>query len=42
MWGHGKVASVQGFMIDLKFIGVLKEIKLGCHDGNLGELFYYM
>ena len=27
------------FMIDPDSIGVLKEIKLGCHDGNLGELF---
>ena len=31
---------VQGFMIDLKSIGALKEIKLGCHDGNFGKLFY--
>ena len=27
-------------MIDPESIGVLKEIKLGNHDGNLGELFY--
>ena len=30
---------VQGFMIYPKSIGVLKEIKLGCHDGKLGESF---
>ena len=27
-------------MIDPDSIGVLKEIKLGCHDGNPGELSY--
>ena len=26
-------------MIDPESIGVLKKIKLGCHDGILGELF---
>ena len=35
-----KYLRVQGFMIDSESIGVLKEIKLGCHDGNLGEPFY--
>ena len=38
--GIWKSLRVQGFMIDPEAIGVLKEIKLGCHDGNLGELFY--
>ena len=38
--GTWKCLRVQGFIIDPYFIGVLKEIKLGCHDGNLGELFY--
>ena len=37
--GTWKCLRVQGFMIDPDSIGVLKEIKLGCHDGNLGELF---
>ena len=37
--GTWKCLRVQCFMIDPEFIGVLKEIKLGCHDGNLGELF---
>ena len=36
-----KFLRVQGFMIDPESIGVLKEIKLGCHDGNLGELFLF-
>ena len=36
--GTWKCLRVQGFMIDPESIGVLKEIKLGCHDGNLGEL----
>ena len=35
-----KSLRVQGFMIDSESIGVLKGIKLGCHDGNLGELFH--
>ena len=38
--GTWKCLRVQGFMIDPESIGVLKEIKLGCHDGNLGELFF--
>ena len=33
-----KCLRVEGFIIDHEFIGALKEIKLGCHDGNLGEL----
>ena len=37
--GTWKCLRVQGFIIDPYSIGVLKEIKLGCHDGNLGELF---
>ena len=37
--GTWKCLRVQGFMIDPDSVGVLKEIKLGCHDGNLGELF---
>ena len=32
----------ESFMIDPEFVGVLKEIKLGCHDGNLGEPFFYL
>ena len=39
--GTWKCLRVQGFMIDPESIGVLKEIKLGCHDGNLGELFLF-
>ena len=31
----------QGFMIDPQSICVMKEIKLGCLDGNLGELFLF-
>ena len=38
--GTWKCLRVQGFMIDPDSIGVLKEIKLGCHDGNLGELCF--
>ena len=38
--GTWKSLRVQGFMIDPDSIGVLEEIKLGCHDGNLGELFF--
>ena len=38
--GTWKSLRVQGFMIDPESIGVLKEIELGCHDGNIGELFY--
>ena len=37
--GTWKCLRVQGFMIDPDSIGILKEIKLGCHDGNLVELF---
>ena len=37
--GTWKSLRVQGFMIDPDCIGVLKEILLGCHDGNLGDLF---
>ena len=37
--GAWKCLRVQGFMIDPDSIGILKEIKLGCHDGNLGGLF---
>ena len=39
--GTWKCMRVQGFMIDPESIGVLKEIKLGCHDDNLGELFLF-
>ena len=39
--GTWKCLRVQGFMIDPDSIGVLKEIKLGCRDGNLGELFLF-
>ena len=39
--GTWKSLRVQGFMIDPEYIGVLKEIKLGCHDGNIGELFLF-
>ena len=39
--GTWECLRVQGFMIDPESIGVLKEIKLGCHDGNLGELFLF-
>ena len=39
--GTWKCLRVQGFMIDPEFIGVLKVIKLGCHDGNLGDLFLF-
>ena len=39
--GTWKCLRVQGFMIDPESIGVLKEIKLGCRDGNLGELFLF-
>ena len=39
--GTWKCLRVQGFMIDPESIGVLKEIKLDCHDGNLGELFLF-
>ena len=28
-------------MIDPDSIGILKKIKIGCHDGNLGELFLF-
>ena len=28
-------------MIDAESIGVLKEIKLGCQNGKLGELFLF-
>ena len=42
MW-LGKVQGrVQGFMINPNFIGILKKIKLGCHDGNIGELFLFV
>ena len=37
--GTWKSLRVQGFMIDPESIGVLKEIKLGCHDDKLGEFF---
>ena len=36
--GTRKSLTVQGFMIDPESIGVLKKIKLGCHDVNIGEL----
>ena len=39
--GTYKSLRVQGFIIDPESIGVSKEIKLGCHDGNLGELFLF-
>ena len=35
-----KSLRVQGFMIDPESMGLLKEIKLGCHDINFGDLFY--
>ena len=35
--GTWKSLRVQGFMIDPESMGVLKEIKLCCHDGNIGE-----
>ena len=35
-----KCLRVQVFMIDPEYLGVLKEIKLGGYDGNLGDLFY--
>ena len=38
--GTWRSLRVQGFMIDPESIGVLKKIKLCCHDGNLGGLFY--
>ena len=28
-------------MIDPESIAILKKIKLGCHDGNLDELFLF-
>ena len=34
--GTWKSLGVQGFMVDPDSIGILKEIKLGCHDGNFG------
>ena len=34
--GTLKSLRVQGFMIGPEFICALKDIKLGCHDGNLG------
>ena len=37
--GTWKSLRVQGLIIDPESIGVLKKVKLGCHDGNLGELF---
>ena len=40
LYGTCKCLRVQGFMIDPDFIGILKKIKLGCHDGNLGTFFY--
>ena len=39
--GTWKSMRVQGFMIDPDSTDVLKEIKLGCHDGNPGELFSF-
>ena len=36
--GTRKSLTVPGFMIDPESIGVLKEIKLGCQEGNIGEL----
>ena len=39
--GAWKSLRVQSFMIDPQSVGVLKEIKLGCRDGNLGELFLF-
>ena len=38
--GTWKCLRVQGFMIEPESIGVLKETKLGCDDGNLGELLF--
>ena len=39
--GTWKSLRVQGFMIEPECIYVLKEIKLGCHDSKLGELFLF-
>ena len=39
--GTWKSLRAQGFMIGPESIGVLKGIKLGCHDGKLGELFLF-
>ena len=39
--GTWKSLRVQGFMIDPDSIVILKKIKLGCHNGNLGELFLF-
>ena len=38
--GTLKNLRVQAFVIDPASISVLKENELGCHDGNLGELFF--
>ena len=35
--GTWKCLRVRGFMIDPESLGVLKEVKLGCHGGNLGN-----
>ena len=37
--GTWQSLRVQGFVIDHDSISVLKEIKLGCHDGNLWGTF---
>ena len=37
--GTWKSLRVHGFMIDSESIGILKEIKLGCHNSNLEERF---
>ena len=39
--GTWKSLRVQGFMIGPESVGVLEEIKLGCHDSNPGELFLF-
>ena len=40
--GTWKCLRVQGFMIDPESIGVLKEIKLGCHDKQPWGTFFYL
>ena len=39
--GTSQSLRIQDSMIDPESIGVLKEIKLCCLDGNLGELFLF-
>ena len=39
-WGPEKVWEYKVLRL-IESMAVLKEIKLGCHDGNLGELFLF-